>query len=118
MIDCSADLCYNEFGMWIRPVNIDTDKKRIGKEVKTMDKSQVIKAHEFSMNHKEKLQKDTVCGCFHCLKIFSPDEIKKWINDPQKTALCPYCGIDSVIGSYSGFPITTEFLSEMKEYWF
>jgi acetone carboxylase gamma subunit len=34
------------------------------------------------------------------------------------TALCPYCGIDSVIGDKSGFPITKEFLEKMYQHWF
>ena len=83
-----------------------------------MDKIQMIAAHKFSSNHKTELQKDKICGCFYCLKIFNPNEIKEWIKDSEGTALCPYCGIDSVIGAYSGFPITTDFLSEMKAYWF
>jgi hypothetical protein len=31
---------------------------------------------------------------------------------------CPRCGIDSVIGDQSGFPITPEFPERMKRYWF
>jgi hypothetical protein len=34
------------------------------------------------------------------------------------TADCPRCGIDAVIGSASGFPITSEFLSSMNGRWF
>ena len=51
-----------------------------------------------------------------------PREIDEWVGEegagPGQTALCPYCGIDSVIGDSSGFPTTTEFLSKMKSYWF
>ena len=72
------------------------------------------------------LKKDKVCGCFYCLKIFSPEDIKEWLVakdegnlcDRYGTAICPYCGIDSVIGESSGYPITKEFLAKMKEYWF
>jgi hypothetical protein len=46
-----------------------------------------------------------------------PKEIEDWIED-EATALCPHCGIDSVIGSKSGYPITAEFLQKMKEHWF
>jgi hypothetical protein len=78
----------------------------------------VIRAHLFSSNHKDQLQHDSVCGCFHCLRIFSPEEIMFWIEDREGTALCPYCLIDSVIGESSGFPITKAFLREMNSYWF
>ena len=83
-----------------------------------MNQNEIITAHKFCSNHKAELQKDKKCGCFYCLKIFHPKEIKDWIKDSKGTAICPYCGIDSVIGAYSGFPITTEFLSEMRKYWF
>lgn len=82
-----------------------------------------IEAHKFSNNHMEALQKDKVCGCFYCLKIFSPGEIDEWIIDDNPcdkggTAICPYCGIDSVIGESSGYPITEDFLRRMEHYWF
>ena len=81
-------------------------------------KKDIIAAHEYCTNNKESLQRDSVCGCFYCLKIFSPTEIAEWIPDTKGTALCPYCDIDSVIGESSGYPITKEFLEEMKKYWF
>lgn len=85
-----------------------------------------IEAHKFSNNHMEQLKKDKKCGYFYCLKIFSPQEIKDWIIskneknlcDMNGTAICPYCGIDAVIGESSGYPMTKEFLSEMKKHWF
>lgn len=91
-------------------------------------KEDYIKAHKFSFSHKEKIINDRVCGCFYCLAIFSPSEINRWINDKKlsdkgaadegMTGLCPYCGIDSVIGESSGYPIDKEFLKKMKGYWF
>lgn len=70
------------------------------------------------------LKEDEQCGCFYCLKIFSPSEIKEWIEeeDPDNgkggKAICPYCGVDSVIGDSSGIPVTLNFLSKMKKLWF
>ena len=81
-------------------------------------KDDVIKAHEFSSKHKDKLQKDSACGCFYCLSIFSASEIDNWLNEGSGTAICPYCGIDSIIGESSGFPITKEFMEKMNKYWF
>ena len=82
-----------------------------------------IEAHKFSNNHMGKLKRDSVCGCFYCGKIFAPVEIEEWIIDDNScdkdgTARCPYCGIDSVIGESSGFPVTSEFLEKMNQYWF
>jgi hypothetical protein len=74
-------------------------------------------AHRFSSSHRKDLIKDSICGCFYCLRIFNPAEITDWC-DNENTALCPYCGIDSVIGESSGFPITKQFLKEMYTEWF
>lgn len=78
----------------------------------------LFNAHAKCMNNKNELQNDTVCGCFYCLKIYSPKEITDWIPDKNGTARCPYCGIDSVIGEGSGYPITEEFLKQMNKRWF
>jgi hypothetical protein len=77
-----------------------------------------IEAHKYCDNHKTSLEKDSLCGCFQCMKIFSPMIIKEWIIDVKGTAICPYCSIDSIIGESSGYPITEEFLLKMNEYWF
>jgi len=38
-------------------------------------------------------------------------------SDKGRTALCPFCGIDSVLGD--DFPIqNNEFLSQMNKHWF
>ena len=83
----------------------------------------VMEAHKYSNKHKAELEKDNVCGCFFCMEIYSPKEIEEWIIadndcDREGTAICPKCGIDSVIGESSGYPITKEFLKKMNEYWF
>ena len=71
-----------------------------------------IEAHKYCTRNKENLQKDTICGCFYCLEIFSPKEIEMWLNR-EDTALCPYCCVDSVIGESSGYPITKIFLKKV-----
>ncbi|MEE6449420.1 cytoplasmic protein [Gottfriedia acidiceleris] len=76
--------------------------------------NQYKEAHRFSSYHRTELEKDSICGCFYCLKIYSPTEINEWW-DNEKTAVCPYCGIDSVIGESSGFPITEQFLIGMNK---
>ena len=80
--------------------------------------SDFIQAHEFASNHREPLLKDKKCGCFYCLDIFDPKEIKGWIAYVSGTAVCPYCGIDSIVGEHSGFPIKKGFLRKMQQYWF
>ena len=74
-------------------------------------------AHEHCSRHRAEILRSVSCGCFYCLETFGPNEIDEWI-DEEGTAFCPRCGIDSVIGSASGFVLTQEFLKEMNDYWF
>jgi len=83
--------------------------------------SDYIAAHEHSIRHRDDILRSDICGCFYCLKTFAPAQVIDWINEPidtGATALCPFCGIDSVIGSASGYPIERKFLAFMEEHWF
>jgi hypothetical protein len=80
----------------------------------------VVNAHAHSIDHRRLLAQSERCGCFHCLSIFTPDAITRWtdeVNGQGVTALCPRCGIDSVIGSASGFPVERGFLDRMRQHW-
>jgi hypothetical protein len=77
----------------------------------------VREAHIHCARHRAEILASESCGCFYCLKTFDPSEIQDWVDDEQ-TALCPKCGIDSVIGSAAGLPLSGEFLQEMHKYWF
>jgi hypothetical protein len=56
---------------------------------------------------------DTKCGCYYCLKIFRFEEIKEY-TDNGLTAICPHCGIDSVILDAPGTPVTNAELKRMN----
>lgn len=79
-------------------------------------------AYASSENNKQQLQQSTVCGCFYCQKIYKPVEITDWIADDGQaatsTAVCPYCGKDSVIGESSEYSITEDFLRGMNSLFF
>lgn len=79
-------------------------------------------AHKYSSRHRSQVLQSRICGCFYCLHIFAPGDIVEWIDRDDTglgtTAVCPRCNIDSVIGSESGYPITTQFLERMKRFWF
>ena len=80
-----------------------------------------VTAHRFSSRHRADIEASTaVCGCFYCLKIFPPSEVTEWMEEggDGETALCPRCGIDSVIGDVSGFSVDQSLLVEMNALWF
>jgi hypothetical protein len=75
-----------------------------------------VKAYEHCKLNRAELDSSSVCGCFNCLSTFAPTDISEWV-DEGRTALCPECEVDSVIGSAAGFPMTPEFLLQMHEHW-
>jgi hypothetical protein len=78
----------------------------------------LISAHKHSIFHKKEILESRVCGCFYCIKMFHPSQIKEWVDNDKSeentAALCPFCGIDSVIGDKSGVPLlsTIRFLKK------
>lgn len=81
----------------------------------------VLHAHKHSSWHRNEILASKHCGCFYRCEVFDPAEIKEWVdefNAVGQTAICPRCGIDSVLGSNSGYPITMDFLRAMKGKWF
>ena len=76
-------------------------------------------SHKGSFKNKKELLDSKICGCFYCEKTFSKKEIIEWIveTDNNETAMCPNCGIDSVLSEK--YPISDKiFLSEMNKIWF
>lgn len=95
----------------------------------TITEDQLKAAHKHCFKNIKAVTSSEICGCFHCLKIFNPKEIKlgyheiksQFVKNPtfdDCTAFCPYCEVDSVLASSSGYPITKEFLKQMQIRWF
>jgi hypothetical protein len=76
-----------------------------------------VRAYKHASKHKNEILGSEICGCFYYLASFDASEITEW-HDEEATAEGPRCGIDSVIGSASGFPISHDFLNRMHRYWF
>lgn len=74
-------------------------------------------AHRFSSHHRDSLESSDLCGCFHCATTFRSVEIEEW-TDGDSTALCPYCGIDAVLGDIDVPDLSVDFLTAMREYWY
>jgi len=74
-------------------------------------------AHKHASRHRVELEASVRCGCFFCFRTFPPTSIKAWI-DARQTALCPECGVDSVIGSASAQRIDDAFLRQMHGQFF
>ena len=83
-----------------------------------VDKQALEDAHQLSSDHRAAVVASKLCGCFYCVSTFDPSFIKEWIDNDQ-TALCPKCGIDSVLPESDTYNILdVEFLHDMNEHWF
>jgi len=89
------------------------------------DNFNLVKIHMRSGWNEETISKSELCGCFSCENIFPKVDIIKWINEPSfslrgagRTALCPYCNIDSVLPESNSYEITSSLLASMNKRWF
>jgi hypothetical protein len=82
----------------------------------SLSSSELEAAHELTSEQRDVVLASVECGCFHCGAKFSPAEIKEWW-DKGTCAVCPKCGIDSVIGDKQ-HDLGGDFLAEMEHYWF
>ncbi len=80
--------------------------------------SSVLEAlHRQCSGHRATLELTRLCGCFYCKRTFLPTAILDWVDD-EGTALCPFCGIDSVVPESSEIELTQQLLDDMHAYWF
>jgi len=77
-------------------------------------------AHKRTFRNEQTLSASTDAGCFYCCETYPASQVTDWVSERQggRTAICPRCGIDSVLGSSAGIPLTPEFLRAMEQYWF
>jgi hypothetical protein len=74
-------------------------------------------AKTHASQHRAEVESSGRCACFFCFRTFPPVAIKAW-TDKDQTALCPHCGVDSVLGSESGHRLDEGFLRKMHQHYF
>lgn len=84
-----------------------------------MTEDQMKEAHKHCIYNKEELEKSTVVACFHCISIWGEEDLHPCLVvdycDGGQTALCPKCGIDSLIGNASGIDLLDEKQCDLAE---
>ncbi len=82
-----------------------------------MTKDQIKSAIRFATGNREALVQSAKAGCYYCLAIYAASEVVRFLPS-EDTALCPYCGIDSVLADQSPYELNAVTLEELHEYWF
>ena len=70
----------------------------------------------FSRYNVDIIKTSDECVCVYCLMRFTPGEIVEW-TDNKMTAICPHCGVDSVI-SKNSYEYTEEDLRRWHQFGF
>lgn len=69
---------------------------------------------KLATRNRERLQNSEKAACYYCLETFAADSIEEWTDDDE-TALCPKCGIDSVVADDGKALPSLEQLREWNE---
>lgn len=86
----------------------------------------IIKAKGLGEGLRQEIEQSELAGCTSCGAIFNPSsqDVEYLGEDDDEDdyreldfALCPYCGVDSLIGSARGIPITEGFIAAATDYW-
>lgn len=79
-----------------------------------MTKEEIKSATKHTLNNRHEIEKSKMCGCYYCMRTFPASLIT---DDDYilggRTALCPLCSVDAVIGDASGVPINKKVLTEI-----
>ena len=76
-------------------------------------------AAHYAMHNRKIVESAQSCGCYHCLKVFSPSEIKEYTDTDDKlddTVICPHCDNDCVLPEMD-LKFTEENLKKIRKYW-
>lgn len=77
--------------------------------------------HRYCNFNRDLIKKSKKCYCFYCKNtIDAEDMLKPTVQyiDGGRTAICPKCGIDSILPDAIDEEITKEIINDMYEYWF
>jgi NAD-dependent SIR2 family protein deacetylase len=72
--------------------------------------------YEHSRLNRQFMVPGSTCRCFHCLRTFEAEQINRWTDDGE-TAVCPCCGVDSVL-SGSADHLTDELIRGLQANYF
>ena len=81
-------------------------------------KDDILKdAHLHTASNATEFEEAKECGCICCGRIFAANEVE-YFADHGETAVCPYCGCDSLIADSAGIKLTKELLYNLNKKYF
>ena len=109
------------------PTILRSDDSTIDIQIPSRNESQhrkyLTKVHDLSYGNGEDLKKPGInCGCFFCGAMFDSSELDETCfiteDDGKTTAICPDCGIDSIIYDKGDVKVTHNLVMQMMHRFF
>ena len=75
--------------------------------------------HSHTIRNRQEIDQSVYCHCISCTRSYPSPIVTDFIKDGEgETALCPYCGIDAVIGDSCRLIINQAILTYLNKKWF
>ena len=83
-----------------------------------MTEQELEELHKHCNGNRRAIKQGAKAGCFYCLEIFPKEDVDEF--DDRDTAICPKCGIDSVLSQsvFSSLGELKKALRPMQDRWF
>ena len=100
-----------------------TIEVKIPSESKSQHRKYLTKVYDLSYGNGDDLKKPGInCGCFFCGAMFDSSDLDETCfiteDDGKTTAICPDCGIDSIIYDKGDVKVTHNLLMQMMHRFF
>lgn len=63
------------------------------------------------------IEASEIVGCYYCLEIFPAKQVI-YLSKGKKVGFCPFCEIDCLVPDISGYALTKEFLTAVRNHAF
>lgn len=84
-----------------------------------MNKKELIEIHKHTYRNEIEIKSSDKCFCAHCGKEFNSKDVLNYKDFyGSLTAICPFCGVDAVIGDKSGYKYSLDLYNELHYYAF
>lgn len=80
--------------------------------------------YSYTFQNRKLLKRYKNCTCLYCGASFPYTKVSNWVNDTEElTAICPSCGIDSVVptrvkNKVDDYTLTEELREKVKKLYF
>lgn len=89
----------------------------ISKKAKHLHRLQTIAEH--SRENQPDVVISEQCGCYYCIKLFGSEEITEFVQGKVfSTAVCPYCGRQTILPEHPDYALVKSTLVEMNHRYF